>query len=94
MQEIATLLKQLGNASPAQMKASVEALKVLLAAEPTITSGQKAELMAILDRPMGTPPAADAATKLVQEFSQALIRGDSRKCSCHTASDAYVVPRC
>lgn len=74
MQEIATLLKQLSNASPAQMKAPIEALKVLLAAEPTITTGQKAELMAILNRPTGLPPAADAATKLVQEFSQTLIR--------------------
>ncbi|WP_318615446.1 hypothetical protein [Sporosarcina sp. YIM B06819] len=75
MQEIATLLKQMGNASPAQMKASIETLKVLIAAEPTINTSQKAVLMAILDRPMGTPPAADAATKLVQEFSHALIRG-------------------
>lgn len=75
MQEIVTILKQMSNASPTQMKASIEALKVLLAAEPTINTGQKAMLMEILDRPMGSPPAADVATKLVQEFGQALIRG-------------------
>lgn len=91
MQEIANLLKQLGNASPAQMKGSIEALKVLLAAEPTISSGQKAELMAILNRPMGSPLAADAATKLVQEFSQALIRSAAESAvatplQMHTAS--------
>ncbi len=84
MQEIVAHLKQLGNASPAQMKAPIEALKVLLAAESAITSGQKAELMAILNRPMGSSPAADVATKLVQEFSQALIRS--------TAESAVATP--
>jgi hypothetical protein len=47
---------------------------MLLAADSTINVGQKAALIAILDRPMGSPPTIDAATKLVQEFSQALIR--------------------
>ncbi|WP_203246208.1 hypothetical protein [Sporosarcina beigongshangi] len=84
LQELVTLLKQLGNASSEQMKAPIEALKVLLAAEPTLTNGQKTELLAILNRPLGTPPAADVATKLVQEFSQALIRG--------TAENAVATP--
>ncbi|WP_342509431.1 hypothetical protein [Sporosarcina sp. FSL K6-2383] len=75
LQELATILKQLGNASPMQMKAPIEALKVLLVAEPTLTNVQKTELLAILNRPIGAPPATDAATKLVQEFSQTLIRG-------------------
>ncbi|MEK5039567.1 hypothetical protein [Sporosarcina sp. FSL K6-3457] len=74
MQEMTAVLKQMSNMSPTQIKAPIEALKVILAAEPTMNAVQKSELMAILDRPMGSLPAADTATKLVQEFSQALIR--------------------
>lgn len=74
MQEIAGVLKQLENASPTQVKAPLEALKVLIAGEGSMNAGQKAALTAIIDRSVGTSPTANMTTKFVQEFSHALVR--------------------
>ena len=74
MQDITSLLKQLGNTPPAQMKASLDALRALVATETTLNAEQKAMLTAMIDRTANASPSATLASKFVQEFSQALIR--------------------
>ena len=74
VQEIANVVKQIVNTAPAQVKASLETLKMLLATEPTMNAGQKATLTAMIDRAASLPPSAEATTRFVQEFSQGLLR--------------------
>ncbi|MFJ7933123.1 hypothetical protein [Sporosarcina sp. NPDC096371] len=74
MQEIASTLKQVEQTSPGQLKGTIETLKTLLSAEQSMNSAQKSSLMTILDRPIGSQPATETATKLAQELSQALVR--------------------
>ena len=68
------MLKQIGEASPAQQKVPLENLKTLISSDPGTNTQQKMVLTAMIDRAVNAQPIAQSPTKFVQEFSQAFTR--------------------
>ena len=68
------MLKQIGEAPPAQQKVPLENLKALISSDPGTNAQQKTVLTAMIDRAVNAQPIAQSPTKFVQEFSQAFTR--------------------
>ncbi|AMQ07247.1 hypothetical protein [Sporosarcina psychrophila] len=84
VQQVLTMLKQIGEAPPAQQKVPMENLKTLISSDPGTNAQQKTVLTAMIDRAVNAQPIAQSPTKFVQEFSQAYTR--------ITAENAAVTP--
>lgn len=84
VQQVLTMLKQIGEAPPAQQKVPLENLKTLISSDPGTNAQQKTVLTAMIDRAVNAQPIAQSPTKFVQEFSQAYTR--------ITAENAAVTP--
>lgn len=74
VQQVLTMLKQIGEAPPAQQKVPLENLKALISSEPGTNAQQKTMLTAMIDRAVNTQLIAQTPMKFVQEFSQAFTR--------------------
>ncbi|QNK86964.1 hypothetical protein H7992_17275 [Sporosarcina sp. resist] len=84
VQQVLSMLKQIGEAPPAQQKVPLENLKTLISSDPGTNAQQKTVLTAMIDRAVNAQPIAQSPTKFVQEFSQAYTR--------ITAENAAVTP--
>jgi len=74
MQQVQTMLKQIGEAPPTQQKVPLENLKALISSDPGTNTQQKTVLTAMIDRAVNALPIAQSSIKFVQEFSQAFMR--------------------
>lgn len=74
VQQVLTMLKQIGDAPQAQKKVQLESLKALISSEPGMSGQQKTLLTAIIDRAINSQPIVESPTKFVQEFRQAFTR--------------------
>lgn len=74
VQQVLTVLKQIGEAPPIQQKVPLENLKALISSDPLTNAQQKLVLAAMIDRAIKAQPIAQTPTKFAQEFSQAFTR--------------------
>lgn len=74
VQQVLTMLKQIGEALPTQQKVPLENLKMLISSDSGTNTQQKTELTAMIDRAVNAQPIAQSPTRFVQEFSQAFTR--------------------
>jgi len=74
VQQVLTMLKQIGEAPPAQQKVPFESLKALISSVPGTNAQQKTVLTEMIDRAVNALPIAQSPTKFVQEFSQVFTR--------------------
>ncbi len=84
VQQMLNVIRQIGNASQAQMTDSLASLKALVSSESTMNAQQKTVLSSMVDRAASAPMTVESTTKFMQEFSQAVIR--------LTAENAVVAP--
>lgn len=74
VQQVLTMLRQMGEAPPAQQKVQLESLKALIASDQGTNAQQKMMLTAMIDRAVNAQPIALSPMKFIQEFSQAITR--------------------
>jgi len=74
VQQVQTMLKQIGEAPSTQQKVPLENLKSLISSDPGTNTQQKTVLSAMIDRAVNALPTAQSPIKFVQEFSQAFMR--------------------
>ncbi|KAA0966530.1 hypothetical protein FQ087_09970 [Sporosarcina sp. ANT_H38] len=74
VQQVLTMLGQIGDASQGQPKAPLESLKALVSSDTGMNTQQKKVLATIIDRAINAQPSAESTMKFVQELSQAFTR--------------------
>ncbi|WP_438317552.1 hypothetical protein [Sporosarcina sp. FA9] len=73
-QEIGVLLKQISSQQQSPTTAQLAQLKNLVASEPTLTTGNKEIVTALINRMTNSPTTSDGGSKFSTEFSLALTR--------------------